>query len=203
MSRKVAALAVAFAGVALAACAGRYGEDAAASGATYALPGMPDLTITATLPKRRHAPRTIGNELPAEGLGRIKDPHWKAMLGGYTQEKFSQALAFPPGTEITIKNISQTYSHTLNVVAKVDGPPAKFPARPEIRHQAVGGQAAQRLRQRGDRTGFLSDGHDGKARNLPHRLRVPLLRGNEGRARRFGWRHSGTTSHSASQTVSL
>ncbi len=62
------------------------------------------------------------------------------MLGGYTQEKFSQALGFPPGTKITIKNISQTYSHTLNVVAKIDGPPAKFPRRLKLATKPSGGK---------------------------------------------------------------
>lgn len=140
MSRKLAALALALVAVALTACAGRYGGSSPASGATYALPGMPDLTITATLPRGTHIHGTINTELPTEGLGRIHDHHWKAMLGGYTQEQFSQALGFPPGTKITIKNISQTLSHTLNVVAEIDGPPAAFPSHPRLRTKPSGGK---------------------------------------------------------------
>ncbi len=140
MSRKMAALAVAFAAAALAACAGGSGGNTAANGTTYALPGMPDLTIIATLPKGAHLTGKISTELPGEGLGRIHDRHWKAMLGGYTQERYSQALGFPPGTAITIRNVSQIYDHTLNVVAVIDGPPTKFPSNPKLGFTPSGGK---------------------------------------------------------------
>ena len=80
MSRKSVALAVAFAAL-LAACAGRYGSNTASNGSTFALPNMPDLTITATYPKGMAGSGTIMEELPAEGLGTIMDPFWSARSG--------------------------------------------------------------------------------------------------------------------------
>ncbi|MBV9718923.1 MAG: hypothetical protein JOZ77_06365 [Candidatus Eremiobacteraeota bacterium] len=129
MSRKLMAIAVAVAATALAACGARYGSGT--NSATYTLPGMPDLTMTAKFPNG--TTNTISEELPGEGLGSIADPHWKATLGGFTQQQFSQALGFPPGTELTIQNISKVNEHTLNVIAKISGPPAKFPSNPTLK----------------------------------------------------------------------
>jgi plastocyanin len=141
MSRKRAGLAVAVAAVALAACAGRSGENAAPNGVTYVLPGMQDFAITANVPPDlRRESSTVSEELPVEGLGTVHDPHWNATLGGYTQQKFSQALGFPPGTKITIKNISKSITHTLNVVEKIAGPPAKFPKNPNLPLNPSGGK---------------------------------------------------------------
>ncbi len=81
---------------------------------------------------------TVGEELPGQGLGTVADPFWQATLGGYTQQTFSQALGFPPGTKITIKNLGSGISHTLNVVAKITGPPAQFPANPSLSMQPHG-----------------------------------------------------------------
>jgi plastocyanin len=47
------------------------------------------------------------------------------MVGGYTQQTYSQVLAFAPGTTITIKNLSSTQVHTLNVLSM-----SGFPAQP-------------------------------------------------------------------------
>jgi plastocyanin len=151
MFGKLAARSVALAAVALAACAGRYGGNAASSGATYALPGMPDLEIAATLPDGKT--HTVMEELPFEGLGAVDDKFWSATLGGYTQQKFSQALGFPPGTKLTIKNISKVNEHTLNVVAKVSGPPAKFPANPRLSTTPSGGDL-----QKGYASGAIEPG---------------------------------------------
>ncbi|HVN70070.1 MAG TPA: hypothetical protein VMU38_10540 [Candidatus Binatia bacterium] len=151
MSRKLAALFVAVAAIALAACGGRYGNGAA--GATYALPGMPDLTMTATLPKGDAGTGTISEELPSEGLGTIDDPNWSAVLGGFTQQNFSQALGFPPGTKITIKNISKNLHHTLNVVKKIKGPPANFPQSPKLTLTPSGGKL-----QKGYASGSINPG---------------------------------------------
>lgn len=135
MSRKLTAVAVTLAAAALAACAGQYGGSSTANGS--AIPGMSDLKIIATLPNGTTS--TVSEELPGEGLGTINDSFWKATLGGYTQEQFSQALGFPPGTKLTIMNISKDISHTLDVVAKIKKAPAKFPASPKLPMQASGG----------------------------------------------------------------
>ncbi len=151
MSRKLAALAVALSAAALAACAGHYGGTAPSSDSSFTLPRMPDLQITAKLPNG--ATGTASEELPSEGLGTVKDPHWKATLGGFTQQSFSQALGFPPGTVLTIKNISTTTAHTLNEVKKILGPPARFPANPSLPSTPSGGKFGK-----GYRSGSISPG---------------------------------------------
>jgi hypothetical protein len=82
--------------------------------------------MTAAVPKD-----AIGEELPAEGVGSIKSSVWKATLGGFTQTERTQSLAFPPGTKITIHNLSSSITHTLNVVKVITGPPAVFPPKTE------------------------------------------------------------------------
>jgi plastocyanin len=149
MSKKSLALAVAFAAALLAACAGR---DTAGNGSTFVLPNMPDLKFTATYPDGKST-GTIMEELPAEGLGTILDPFWNAKLGGYTQQQFSQALGFPPGTKLTITNISKSITHTLNVVKKIKGPPAKFPTNPMLPLGPLGTKL-----QKGYASGAISPG---------------------------------------------
>jgi plastocyanin len=136
MSRKLIALAVALIGIVVSACGGHMtGSNLAVPGATYVLPPVDgDLQITAVLPKR-----TIGEKLPAEGLGKINDEHWEAVLGGYTQQRYSQALGFRPGTKITIRNLSKSLPHTLDVVAEIKRPPALFPKNPKLSIKAHGG----------------------------------------------------------------
>ncbi|HTA55317.1 MAG TPA: hypothetical protein VK755_11310 [Candidatus Acidoferrales bacterium] len=151
MSRKTMALAVAIAAALLAACGGRYGSNTP-TGSSFTLPNMPDFKITATYPN--HAGTgTIMEELPGEGLGTVSDPFWHATLGGYTQQMFSQALGFPPGTKLTIMNISKSVSHTLNVVQKIKGPPANFPQSPKLLMIASGGKL-----QKGYASGVISPG---------------------------------------------
>jgi plastocyanin len=137
MSKKFTALAVTFVAFALAGCgAGSVGagNTALMNGATYSLPAIDsDLAMTATLPKD-----TIGEELPGEGVGSIKSGLWKATLGGFTQTQRSQSLAFPPGTKITIHNLSKNITHTLDVVKVISGPPAVFPTNPKLSIPAKG-----------------------------------------------------------------
>jgi plastocyanin len=136
MAIKLFAVALAIVGIALVACGGRGGGSSIMpSGVTtFTLPGMgPDLLVTAKLPKH-----TIGEELPIEGLGSIHSSKWKAELGGYTQKARSQSLAFPPGTKITIRNLSKNTVHTLNVIKEINGPPAVFPHNPNLSKTAKG-----------------------------------------------------------------
>ncbi|MEO6834968.1 MAG: hypothetical protein ABI231_03560 [Candidatus Tumulicola sp.] len=109
---------------ALAACGGRSSVAPANAGFTPPLGG--GMAITFTLPKK-----TIGGELPGEGVGTKKDPTW-GTVGGYTQTTTAQVLAFPPGVTVTFTNLSHSTSHTLNVVKKVLGPPAQFPPNPTL-----------------------------------------------------------------------
>lgn len=131
MVRKVIALAVAVAGLAVAACGGVRGGG----GGVMALPQIDgDLALYANLPKD-----TIGEELPSEGIGTVKSKKWVATLGGFTQTTYSQALGFPPGTKITIRNISTSITHTLDVVKVITKPPAIFPANPKLSVPPKGG----------------------------------------------------------------
>jgi plastocyanin len=136
-SKKFSALAVTFVALALAACgAGSVGagNTAPMNGTTYSLPAVDsDLAMTATLPKD-----SIGEELPEEGVGSIKSSVWKATLGGFTQTQRTQSLAFPPGTKITIHNLSSSITHTLDVVKVISGPPAVFPSNPNLSIPAKG-----------------------------------------------------------------
>jgi plastocyanin len=136
MGRKFIALAVALVGLAVSACGGRMtgSNIASPAGGTYVLPPLDsDLVMVAVLPKD-----TIGEERPDEGLGSIKSGKWKAVLGGYTQQRYSQSLGFPPGTKITIRNLSHNTEHTLDVVRVIDGPPAVFPKNPKLSIPARG-----------------------------------------------------------------
>jgi hypothetical protein len=55
-------------------------------------------------------------------MGTVNTPPW-GVVGGFTQQTFSQVLAFAPGTVVTIKNLSTTNTHTLNVLST-----SSFPA---------------------------------------------------------------------------
>ncbi len=136
MGKKYIALAVALVGLAVSACGGRMtGSNMTPPvNNTVVLPALDsDLIVTAHLP-----PKSIGEELPDEGLGKIKSVKWKATLGGFTQQKYSQSLGFPPGTKLTIHNLSKTTEHTLDVVKEIKGPPAVFPKNPNLSVKAKG-----------------------------------------------------------------
>jgi len=108
---------------ALAACGGR---DALVSGTGAGFAPSLGLHAPALLPKN-----TIGEELPGEGVGTKTDPTW-GLVGGFTQTSKAQVLAFPPGSKITIRNLSRSIPHTLNVVVAGAKPPAKFPSNPTL-----------------------------------------------------------------------
>lgn len=73
----------------------------------------------------------IGVAIPTGKIGVENDPVW-GTVGGYTQDKTSQILAFPPGSTITIQNLSQNTPHTLNVITTTKGPPPKWPSNPSL-----------------------------------------------------------------------
>src|SRR5580698_1138688 len=101
---------------------------------SVALPNLaPDITVDATMPKD-----TIGEKLGSEGLGTVNSPFWKATLSGFTQEEHSQALGFPPGTKLTIHNLSTSTTHTLDVVKVDTKSPADFPSNVDLSVDAKG-----------------------------------------------------------------
>jgi plastocyanin len=123
MYKKLSVVGLAFVAAALVACGGGLQQNAAGNGSSYGLPSIDgDLAVTAAVPAH-----SIGEELPSEGLGRIEADSYRATVGGYTQMSRSQVLAFPPGTTITIRNLSKTLQHTLDVVKVITGHVADFP----------------------------------------------------------------------------
>jgi len=117
------AAALGLAALVVVACSGHNNYAMPGNGTTLTLPGIgKDLVMYATMPKD-----SIGEELGSAGLGTVKSVQWKADLSGFTQEDRSQSLAFPPGTKITIHNLSKSTTHTLDVVKVIDKPPAIFP----------------------------------------------------------------------------
>jgi len=139
MLRKFAALTSAIAACALAACAGGAGQGQSAA----ALPAMQrsfpvgeDLVADVNLPKN-----TAGEELPEEGVGTQKNATW-GKIGGFTQTAYAQVLAFPPGTKLTVRNLSKDTQHTFDIVAEAGKAPAHFPSKgPSI--NASGGSIGQ------------------------------------------------------------
>jgi len=127
MLRKLASLSTVLVACTLVACGG--GGMTQNAGAAYVMPMMAGqgmgaddrLALMATLPGD-----TVGEELPEEGVGTADHKPW-GKVGGFTQTQRAQTLAFPPGTTITIRNLSKTNEHTFNFVKAVDGPPAHFP----------------------------------------------------------------------------
>jgi protein SCO1 len=73
----------------------------------------------------------IGVAIPTGKIGVENDPVW-GPVSGYTQNQTSQVLAFPPGSKITIKNLSSTTPHTLNVIGTTTGPPPQWPSNPSL-----------------------------------------------------------------------
>jgi plastocyanin len=135
MFRKLIALMVALAGLAISACGGRAGVGGNSGGVeTFVLPPIShDLLVVATVPHD-----TIGEELPSEGLGTYHSTKWSATIGGFTQRTYSETLGFKPHTTLTILNLSKNITHTLDVVEEIKGPPAKFPANPKLPVNAQG-----------------------------------------------------------------
>lgn len=131
MLKKIAALSLALVAGVLVACGG-HSTAGMSGGTSYALPPIAnDLAIDATLPK--HA---IGENYPAN-LGTIKVKN--GMVGGFTQTHWSQQLAFPPGTKITIHNLSTSTEHTFNVVREIFKTTSRFPSNPSLSTTAKGG----------------------------------------------------------------
>jgi plastocyanin len=129
MFKRFAALSTALAACALAACGGGgmgqgSGSNAGALPMTvHSFPVGDDMVADVALPLPKDA---VGEELPAEGVGTQKNKSW-GTIGGFTQMKYAQVLAFPPGTKITIHNLSKDTPHTFDVVAMQKKGPAHFP----------------------------------------------------------------------------
>lgn len=99
----------------LAACGGGGGGGTGGGGVPPVTPTSPPSNVGAN---------TIGFSLPDGSLGTVNTAPF-GTVGGYTQSVYSQVLGFPVGTVITLKNLSASTTHTLNVLSM-----SAFPATP-------------------------------------------------------------------------
>lgn len=119
MRYKLPEIALAVAALALPACGGGGGGYSApggggggGGGGVIVPPGVGALTI--------------GLALPSGTIGVENDPVI-GTVAGFTQAVYSQTLGFAPGTQVTIRNLSSTTPHTLNVLSTTS-----FPANPAL-----------------------------------------------------------------------
>ncbi|HEY9179986.1 MAG TPA: hypothetical protein VIO32_04665 [Candidatus Baltobacteraceae bacterium] len=121
MKRSVILGSMLLAAATLAACGG-YGGGGSSYSPPGTGPGAPPGVGT----------MTIGFALPSGQIGTVNTPF--GQIGGYTQSVYSQVLAFPPGTTVTLKNLSSNTPHTLNVLSMTG-----FPSNPTLDTSASGG----------------------------------------------------------------
>lgn len=121
----------------LAACGG-YGGG----GTSYSPPGSTNPGAPAGV-----GALTIGFALPSGQIGTIASSFGE--IGGYTQSIYSQVIAFPPGTTVTLKNLSSGVPHTLNVLSM-----SGFPTSPTLDTTASGGTTISS----GYRSGTINSG---------------------------------------------
>jgi hypothetical protein len=120
-----------FAVSAIALVAGCGGGGGGMTAAPVAVPtATPTALVTAT-------PQEITMSLPGStGIGTETDPVLGA-VAGYTEQTYSQVLAFVPGAQIMIVNgqsAAEATPHTLNVLSQTS-----FPASPTLTTTANGG----------------------------------------------------------------
>lgn len=126
MRSKFPGIALSIAALTLAACGG---GSSGGGGASLPVAGVP-------VQPPGVAALVIGVALPTGTIGVENDPTF-GTVGGFTQQTYSQVLAFAPGASVKIQNLSSTTIHTLNVVGAVSGPPS-FPANPALSTGASG-----------------------------------------------------------------
>ena len=97
------AIAGAFLGLAaLAACSGGGGGSSRPMTPPTMTPTQPPVT----------SQQVVSVALPTTSIGRVTDPTF-GLVGGYTQQMFSQVLGFAPGAQIMIRNGDSARPHTL------------------------------------------------------------------------------------------
>jgi hypothetical protein len=116
---------------AIALVAGCGGGGGGTTPASVAAPtATPTSVVTAT-------PQEITMSLPGgTGIGTQTDPVY-GVIAGYTEQTYSQVLAFVPGAQIMIingQNAASAIPHTLNVLSQTS-----FPANPTLTQAASGG----------------------------------------------------------------
>jgi hypothetical protein len=103
------AVAVGFAAM-LAACGGGGGTSTGGGGGVVT-PPAPTPT-----PPTTSTQQVITMALPSTAMGARSDPTF-GLIGGFTQQLYSQVLGFAPGTQVMIQNGQNGLAHTLGVVS--------------------------------------------------------------------------------------
>jgi len=142
MNNKLAIFAFA-AVAALAACGGGGSGGSGGGGGMTPASGP-------TAPPNGVGAMTIGVSLPTTSIGSENDPTF-GQIAGYTQNTYSQTLAFPVGSVVTIKNLSSSTTHTFDVVSTTG-----FPASPSLPTTANGGGVLSSSYTSGNITGGSS-----------------------------------------------
>jgi hypothetical protein len=96
-------------------------------------PPMPAQMPTAPMGAPTAAPQVIRMALPTTSIGMKTDPTY-GLIGGYTQQTYSQILGFVPGAQVMISNGELAEPHTLNVLSQT-----AFPTNPTLSTAASGG----------------------------------------------------------------
>jgi len=113
MSPHRSPLALGAVAVAIAAALAACGGGGSSGGGTVSPPGpTPTPQPTGTVSSQQ----VITMALPTTAMGSRTDPTF-GVIGGFTQQQFSQVLGFAPGTQIMIRNGQTGLQHTLGVVS--------------------------------------------------------------------------------------
>lgn len=117
MRFRTSAVMAAIAVLSLAACGGGGGSGTSVPAGTPTLTPTQAPTQAPTTPPTA-APQVIKVALPVGTMGQVNDPTF-GVVGGFTQNTSSQALAFAPGAQVMIQNVAPASGgtpHTFNVI---------------------------------------------------------------------------------------
>lgn len=114
----------------LAACGG--GGGGTSGGGGGGIPSNPAPTQTPVSNQQ-----VITMALPTTAMGVRNDPTF-GVIGGYTQQQYSQTLAFAPGSQVMISNGQAGTPHTLGVVSTTS-----FDSGAALSTSATGGNTIQ------------------------------------------------------------
>lgn len=116
----------------LAACGGGGGGTSGGVGGGGGIPSGPVPTSTPVSTQQ-----IVTMALPTTAMGQRTDPTF-GVIGGYTQQQFSQTLAFAPGSQIMIANGQAGTPHTFGVVSTTG-----FDSGAALNTSATGGNTIQ------------------------------------------------------------
>lgn len=117
---------------ALAACGG--GGSTTPAGSGYNPPPPGPTPAPTTSPSNQ---QIVTMALPNTAIGTVTDPTF-GLIGGFTQQLYSQVLAFPPASRVMIRNGQSGTPHTFGVVSTTS-----FDSGAALSTNATGGSTIQ------------------------------------------------------------